>query len=914
MPRSSSITPPSRIASPAHFTATWPIAQLADTRAVAARAREQSARFEIAGTGTAAGLRAGYIFTIYDQTGTGEANGEYYVTSILHYATQDATGTCVSYGNAFKALPNGTTAVSPDPNGIPYSPPLEPLPPAVRGPIVGLVTNNTAEDPNGLSRVRVELLPAPEADPVDVWARVATPVDRWRDKLVLPEVDDEVLVVFLRDEPNAPVVIGGLYNGVDVPRSEKRLYFRTLETGLDDAEGAWIEWNDTLNRFELGRAGLPTEPALHVPGNIDSAGNIDVQGHITGGGSLTVPGTISGAIVNVSSQITGPNLNITGLITGTIISASGQLSGPNLNITGPMTGGSSLSLPGPIALGGQTISQSGGLFQFSADLDVTGELTASSVNLDLGASLYDTTAYARLATGGDLNTDDLYLEAGNTSDDGEIAIFGDNIMRFRAGNGYFNFYNAATGLRTAELQSDGDLRIRGSLSELAALDIAESFHAGEPLEPGDLVSLDPGSGGEVRRTRLAGDPMVLGVVSTRPGILLGGAPFDRTGLRETWGDRMADLYETERIALRERVLAERPVLAESFEGIELPTEGEELDTKTVSLDAEQLRVLEEIESLCLERFHAERFVPVALAGRVPVKVDASFGAIHPGDLLTPSPVPGVAMRSDGAGPTVGTALEELPSGRGKVLAFVHRGGMGSAPGATTVGDDTEASPSGGAGTIASAETPASAAGAAAGPIAPFTVRAESTDEELLRVDSEGNLFLRGAVQPASMDLAEYFPLSEPAETGDLLVVDRDEPGRYRLARSAHDPAVVGIVSADPGVLLGAGVARIAQADDELAAALEEARTIGDDEQEGLVWALLQARFRETHAPVALSGTVPCKVDAGFGPISPGDLLTTSPTPGHAMRSSEATPGTIVGKALEELETGTGVIRVLVMMH
>ena len=55
-----------------------------------------------------------------------------------------------------------------------------------------------------------------------------------------------------------------------------------------------------------------------------------------------------------------------------------------------------------------------------------------------------------------------------------------------------------------------------------------------------------------------------------------------------------------------------------------------------------------------------------------------------------------------------------------------------------------------------------------------------------------------------------------------------------------------------------------------------------------------------------------KVDASHGAILAGDLLTSSPTPGHAMATLAPAPGTIVGKALEPLESGTGVIRVLVM--
>lgn len=61
-----------------------------------------------------------------------------------------------------------------------------------------------------------------------------------------------------------------------------------------------------------------------------------------------------------------------------------------------------------------------------------------------------------------------------------------------------------------------------------------------------------------------------------------------------------------------------------------------------------------------------------------------------------------------------------------------------------------------------------------------------------------------------------------------------------------------------------------------------------------------------------SGFAEIKVDAGYGTIRAGDLLSSSATPGHAMRAFTTKPGTIVGKALEPLESGTGTIRVLLM--
>jgi hypothetical protein len=68
------------------------------------------------------------------------------------------------------------------------------------------------------------------------------------------------------------------------------------------------------------------------------------------------------------------------------------------------------------------------------------------------------------------------------------------------------------------------------------------------------------------------------------------------------------------------------------------------------------------------------------------------------------------------------------------------------------------------------------------------------------------------------------------------------------------------------------------------------------------------------ATVAHGGIVTCKVDAGYGAIRAGDLLTTSPTPGHAMVAVNPLPGTVLGKAFEPLETGAGTIRVIVTLR
>lgn len=64
--------------------------------------------------------------------------------------------------------------------------------------------------------------------------------------------------------------------------------------------------------------------------------------------------------------------------------------------------------------------------------------------------------------------------------------------------------------------------------------------------------------------------------------------------------------------------------------------------------------------------------PIALAGRVPTKVSTVKGAIHAGDFLAPSTIPGVAVRATAAGPIVGQALETYDAAEiGKIEVFVN---------------------------------------------------------------------------------------------------------------------------------------------------------------------------------------------------------------------------------------------------
>ncbi len=114
-------------------------------------------------------------------------------------------------------------------------------------------------------------------------------------------------------------------------------------------------------------------------------------------------------------------------------------------------------------------------------------------------------------------------------------------------------------------------------------------------------------------------------------------------------------------------------------------------------------------------------------------------------------------------------------------------------------------------------------------------------------------------------------VAEPVEAGDLLVLDPGAAGLVRRAAEVADPGVIAIAAAPSEIL------------------------------DGRHWVVVAETLYAT-----------VRADAGYGEIRPGDLLVSSPTPGHAMRAFEIVPGTVIGKAIDPLEAGTGEIRVLVM--
>jgi hypothetical protein len=152
------------------------------------------------------------------------------------------------------------------------------------------------------------------------------------------------------------------------------------------------------------------------------------------------------------------------------------------------------------------------------------------------------------------------------------------------------------------------------------------------------------------------------------------------------------------------------------------------------------------------------------------------------------------------------------------------------------------------------------------------------------LDVVGNIRATGSVSATYQDVAEWVPSTQKLAAGTVVVLDTERTNHVVASASAYDTKVAGVISAQPGVILGVG---------------------GADK-----------------VMVATTGRVRVRVDATSAPIKVGDLLVTSDVSGVAMRSEPISvggrklhaPGTIVGKALEPLEKGVGEILVLLSLQ
>jgi hypothetical protein len=166
-----------------------------------------------------------------------------------------------------------------------------------------------------------------------------------------------------------------------------------------------------------------------------------------------------------------------------------------------------------------------------------------------------------------------------------------------------------------------------------------------------------------------------------------------------------------------------------------------------------------------------------------------------------------------------------------------------------------------------------------------------SQDQVLQVWENGTTAVKVLQIEGGADLAEGFEVNaDPdvrpeAAPGLVVCIDADNPGALVVCDRAYDRTVAGAISGaggvNPGMVMG------------------QAGSVADGDY-----------------PVALTGRVYVMVDASYGAVRPGDMLTTSSTAGHAMKVTDygRAQGAILGKAMTALDEGAGLVLVLVTLQ
>jgi len=233
----------------------------------------------------------------------------------------------------------------------------------------------------------------------------------------------------------------------------------------------------------------------------------------------------------------------------------------------------------------------------------------------------------------------LYLRNVNTSNsfrlfagvDGDIEFHRDMIG---STNSWFRVWTDGGTIEQLRIQdgNEAGALFDGTVTS-NGLDYAEAFSINDrTLEAGDVVVLDLGHPGYIKRSTRPYAMNLLGVISEQPAFVSG-----KSFAAEAQSDPQIAVLRKE---ARQKGHHE----------------------------------LEKSYTMQLQQTAHEQSRPVALAGRVPVKVDGAHGQIHAGDRLTSSPTAGHAMAMKSAGQTIGIALEPWEGdGRGKILVLIQPG-------------------------------------------------------------------------------------------------------------------------------------------------------------------------------------------------------------------------------------------------
>lgn len=264
---------------------------------------------------------------------------------------------------------------------------------------------------------------------------------------------------------------------------------------------------------------------------------------------------------------------------------------------------------------------------------------------------------------------------------------------------------------------------------------------------------------------------------------------------------------------------------------------------------------------------------------------------------------GIYGISSGTGGYAGLFHASNPAGNGPALVVIADGnGNGITANASNTGDGVETTADG-TGNALYAWTPNFSNGKAArlvnfntgntnpvltveqhsnGSIALFKSGNPGT-VNVARINSAGRGFFNGGTQNNGADLAEAFDVTGALtdyEPGDVMVIATSQDRAMEKSSGAYSSLVAGVYATKPGVLL------------------TEEETVEDITDK---------------IPLGVVGVIPTKVCDEGGAIKRGDLLVTASKAGYAMKADpeKIKPGQVIGKALQELASGEGKIKVLV---
>jgi phage protein D/phage baseplate assembly protein gpV len=254
-------------------------------------------------------------------------NGQYYVTQVIHEWNKDQ-GLYTRFVISGRR-DRGVWSLLEDLSTRPVS----------QGPAIGLVTNN--KDPDGLGRVRVRF-PWLSDNDESAWAPIVAPMaGDGRGFMYLPEVDDEVMVVFEHGDIHRPFIMGALWNSIDKPPLDVNDVVggdgKVNKRIIKSRSGHTILLDDTPGSEEItivDKTGN-NKIVLHSP---DNSLQIKIDGNLTieAQGTIKIKGTAGVEVISEADlSVKGMSSTIEGTTSLTIKDGTGAqiaLSGPSVNV------------------------------------------------------------------------------------------------------------------------------------------------------------------------------------------------------------------------------------------------------------------------------------------------------------------------------------------------------------------------------------------------------------------------------------------------------------------------------------------------------------------------------------------------------------------------------------------------------